>query len=113
MCQTPEQIADSNLTIQEIDDYLDRNELSAQEKLMLRVMRHNMITGIQIQQDIQPISKALDDTKKNPSLLYKFRHDTGKVIAGWMFVFGATYVVYRFLEIIVGLEAIITSAFGL
>jgi len=113
MCQTPEEIRQSNPFVEEISDFIDSNNIEPVEKLLLRGVRHNLVTSIQIKQEIEPIKLHSEECKNNPSLVWSFRNETGKVLAWFAGLMTITYGALRTLEIIFGLEALIKSALGL
>ena len=94
MCQTPQQIADNYIVIQELDDYIEANG-DKKNVLMMRVLKQNMITSIQIKQDLKPIAEHVTECNDSPSLLMQFRKNflktSGAVALIGFFMFMAFY----------------------
>ena len=109
MCRTPEQIIEETIILQEIDDHIEKNNLSPLDKLSLRVMKHIYIKGEQNQDDIQIIAKSSKLCNDNPSLVYYFRHETVRFLLTSMSVFLFFYVIASAIESVVGLESILKA----
>ena len=60
MCRTIGEIMDSDIIIQEIDDYIAENNLEPLEKLTLRVLKHNYAKSIQIKEDVEELATCVD-----------------------------------------------------
>lgn len=100
MCRTQETIMRDDFIVREIDEHLTKNSLDALDSLMLRVMKYNRIDVLQVKDDIEPF-------KGCPSLSWRFKHETGKVLAEWLLILGASYFLFRVIEIITGLEGLL------
>jgi hypothetical protein len=103
MCRTPETIMKDDFIIKEIDEHLEHNNLEELDRLMLRVMKYNRIDVLQVKDDVEP----LKDCVKHPSLSYRFKHETGKVLLEWAFILGSAYFMFRVVEILSGLEGLL------
>ena len=106
MCQTPQQIADNYIVIQELDDYIEANN-DKKNVLIMRVLKQNMITGIQTQQDLRPIAGHVRECSASPSLLAQFKNNflkTSGAVA--LIAFFAFMVFYTFVEVVGYAEAL-------
>ena len=103
MCRPAETIMQDDFIIQEIDEHLEKNELEPLERLSLRVMKYNRIDVLQVKDDVEPLKEFI----KCPSLSYRFKHETGKVLLEWVFILGASYFMFRVVEILTGLEGLL------
>ena len=99
MPNSAENIAKDYIVIQELDDFIE-NGAKGTEKLFARVLKRNMITTIQIQQDLQPLTKC-------PSLACQFKTNflktSAKVGLISFFIFMAFYT---FVEVVGYAEAL-------
>ena len=87
MPNSAENIAKDYVVIQELDDFIE-NGSEGKDKLFARVLKRNMITSIQIQRDLQPLTKC-------PSLACQFKTNflktSAKVGLISFFIFMAFY----------------------
>jgi len=107
MSRTEKEIMQNDIIIQEIDAHIDANHLEPLDKLMLRVMKYNRIDVLQIKDDLKPVFKQTEENKKNPSLIWSFRNQTGKTMAVFSLIVMGSYFILRVLEMILGIEAMI------
>ena len=82
--------------VQEIDAHIEQNNLDPLERLTLRVLKHNYILG-----------KETQEVTKHPSLGWRFRNETGAVIMEWLGILGASYFLFRVIEIMTGLDGLL------
>ena len=103
MCMTVDEITKENIVIQELDDYIAGNG-DRKDTLVMRVLKQNMITNIQIQQDLEPLAKNM---RESPSLLSLFKNKTLKtagVVA--LLSFFMFMVFFTFVEVVGYAEAL-------
>ena len=58
MCQSVGEITEEHLIVQELDDYIAYNG-DDRNTLVMKVLRRNYISDIQIKQDLQPLIKKM------------------------------------------------------
>ena len=109
MCRTKEEIMVDDIIIQEIDEHIKRNNLAPLELLTLRVMKYNRIDVLQVKDDIAPVLAHVNVCKKNPSLVWYFRNNTGKTVAVVSSILFCTYVILGILETLIGFDVLIKS----
>lgn len=94
MCQSPQEIANNYIVIQELDDYIEENG-DKKNTLIMRVLKQNMIASIQIHQDLKPISDHVRVCAESPSLVSQFKTNflktSGAVALIGFFMFMAFY----------------------
>ena len=107
IAEQAEKIAKSHMVIQDLDCHIANNNLTDGEKLVFRFLRNGYVDSIRFDLRLKPLVEVAKDAKKNPSLLYLFRNETGKTLAVSSLVLIGSYVILRMLEILFGLEALV------
>lgn len=106
MCMTVEEITQENIVIQELDDYIAANG-DKKDTLVMRVLKQNMITGIQIQQDLEPLAEHVKLCIESPSLARQLKNrmlvTAGKIVLVGFVMFMAFYT---FVEVVGYAEAL-------
>lgn len=105
MCQTIEEITEEHIIVQDLDKYIAKNG-DTQTTLVMRVLRRNYISDIQIKQDLQPLIKC---NKESPSISWMLKNKTVKTVASVSFVLFSSYLVCRVLETVVGLDKLLMA----
>jgi len=99
MVQTPQQIADNYIVMQELDDYIAENG-NKKDTLVMRVLKQNMIAAIQIHQSLAPLAKHVEMCEQSPSLISQFKKNflktSGAVALLGFFMF---MIFYTFVEV--------------
>ena len=109
MCKTKEEIVQENIVIQELDDYINDNG-DKKNTLIMRVLKHNLISSIQIQQDMSGLAEHIEECKESPSLSSQFKAHPLKTIGSLFMVFFCLFAICFTITTVVGLQEIIKSA---
>ena len=106
MCRTIEEITEKDLIVQELDSYICKNGHD-RDTLMMKVLRSNYIRHIQTEDTLVEVKRFIEESTKSPSIPWLLRNQTSRTfvgITGWWL---AMYVVFRLIEISVGLEELV------
>ena len=109
IAEQAEKIAQSHLVIQDLDDHIANNHLTDSEKLFFRFFRHLYVNDIRLDLRIKPLADHMRESVENPSLLYQFRHETGKALATWLLILLGVNVFYSILEQALGIDGLIKA----
>jgi len=107
IAEQAEKIAQLSPIIQDLDDHIAKNHLEPGEKLIFRLLRHSYVNDIRLDLRITPLAEHMKTSLDNPSLLYQFRHETGKALVTWFFIFLGVNIIYSILEQALGLADLI------
>lgn len=89
--------------VQELQDYIDANNLQPTEKLLLRMAKHSYIQGIQIKEDV----KILTQHDQSPSVTRLFKEKPMQT-SGMIFTVGlAIYAVLEIINHTLGFEEVL------
>jgi len=102
MSHYKEILMQDSIIIQEIDDYLEENGNDPKSTLILRVLKQNMIT-------MKPVIEHSLECQKNPSLAWKFKNETGKVLVTWGAILGGAYFIFRVVDVCLGLDGFLKA----
>ena len=100
MCQTRKEIMENDPLVQEIQDYLNANNLPLTDKLLLRIAKHNYIFVKQTKQEIT-------EMKESPSITSLFKKNPMRVIGVTFSIGTAIYFVLEMVTRTLGFEEII------
>ena len=109
IAEQAEKIALTHPVIQDLDDHIEHNHLEQGEKLVFRLLRHTYVNDIRFDLRLAPLTEQTKKCKDNPSLLYQFRHETGKAIAVWAMILLGANILYSILEQAFGLGELIKT----
>ena len=109
IAEQAETLARSHLVIQDLDEHIANNHLEPGEKLVFRLLRHNYVNDIRFDLRLKPVTEHAEECRKNPSLLYAFRNETGKVIGLWALMVMLSGIVYSILEHVLGVRGLIEA----
>lgn len=93
---------ENNPLVQELDEYIAKNNLPPTEKLLLRLAKHNYVLGIQIKEDVMPM-------KKSPSLIHLFKTKPMATIGMVLSISFPLYIFFEILRNALGLETLIKA----
>lgn len=95
--------------VQELNDYLDANNLPPTEKLLLRMAKHSYVQGIQIKEDVAELASHNKECKENPSIASMFK---SKPMGTTTMIFTIGLIIYAVLEVVnhtLGFEAVLKT----
>ena len=112
MCRPTGEIMENDIIVQEIDDYIEQNNLEPIEKLTLRVLKHTYVKNVQIQEDMTEVKSHAKECQENPSLLKIYRDKPKQFFKGvisFIFGIGLIHFFFRVVEIVSGLEGLLKA----
>ena len=107
IAERAEKIARTHIVIQDLDKYIEKNNLPPSESLTLRLLRKNYVNDIRFDLRVKPLAEHSKECGENPSLLWLFRNKTLKTLTTLFLVMGGFYFFFRIIEIMTGLEGIL------
>ena len=118
MCMKADEIRKSDYVCITLDEYIKKRRRQLEgngdtfaefDIIKTEAEIQNRITTIQIQQDLAPVAAHSRVCQENPSLSWKFKNETGKVLVTWGLILLGANVVYHILEVTVGFDEILKA----
>ena len=102
-----EEIAERHIVIQELQDYVDKNNLSKGEKLNFRMLKRLYVNDIKTDLIMAPVLKHTEGCRKNPSLIWLLRNKALATISQLFVIAALFYFFFRVIEVMTGLGGIL------
>ena len=108
MCRTVEEITEQNLVVQQLDTVIEKNN-DDESVLIHKVLRLNLISHEQNNDNQSEILDHVKIAKKNPSLVWLLRFKFLKTSAVIIIFLTIYYVVFHLVEYSIGFDEIIKA----